>query len=202
MIGSVNRGHKGRMSSAAAAADAEGDLTESEPRHFSEVVKDHLDFVWRVLRRSGFSREDADDATQQVFMIVANHSERVLPNRERAFLYATARRVAANTRRSMRRRREAMHDAWDDVLHPGSGPETQVELARARELLDRLLTRMPDELGRVLALAEVEQMTVPDIAELEEIPVGTAASRLRRARAHFRELLSAVQHENPFAGES
>jgi RNA polymerase sigma-70 factor (ECF subfamily) len=186
------------MSSAAAEADAESGLTEPVPRDFSELVGNHLDFVWRVLRRLGFSAEDADDAAQQVFMIAQSKYEQLPRDRERAFLYATARRVAANARRSVRRRREASGDGWDDILHPGPGPETHVELARASELLDELLTHMAEDLARVLVHAEIEQMTVPEIAELEEIALGTASSRLRRARAAFRELLHGVQHRNPF----
>lgn len=189
------------MSSAAAEADAQSGLVERVSRDFSEIVREHLDFVWRVLRRFGFSAEDADDATQQVFMIFADKSQQISPDRERAFLYATARRVAANMRRGMRRRREATRDDWDDLLHPGSDPETRAELARATELLDELLAQMPDELARVLALAEIEQLSVPDIAELEELPVGTAASRLRRARALFGELLKSVGDRNPFGAE-
>jgi len=155
--------------------------------------------VWRVLRRFGFGAEDAEDLAQQVFMIAANKHDLLVPGKERAFLYETARRVAANARRSVQRRREASHEDWEAVLHPGPDPETGAELARASELLDELLAHMTDDLARVLALAEVEQMTVPDIAELEGIPVGTAASRLRRARAAFRELLDEVRHKNPFS---
>jgi RNA polymerase sigma-70 factor (ECF subfamily) len=72
---------------------------------------------------------------------------------------------------------------------------------RAWALLDELLAELPEELARVLALAEIEQVEVPEIAALEKIPVGTAASRLRRARALFRELLAGVQHRNPFGSE-
>jgi len=186
------------MSSAAAGADRVGGLAENEPREFSDIVEDHLDFVWRVLRRFGLAAEDAEDAAQQVFMIASKKHDQLLAQTERAFLYATARRVAANARRRIQRRQEAWHDDWEDVLHPGLDPEAGTELARATELLDELLSHMPEALARVLALAEVEQMTVPDIAELEQIPVGTAASRLRRAREAFRRLLEDVRHKNPF----
>ena len=54
---------------------------------------------------------------------------------------------------------------------------------------------------RVLVLAELEEQTVPAIAELEGIPVGTAASRLRRARAMFGELLERDSARNPFGGD-
>jgi RNA polymerase sigma-70 factor (ECF subfamily) len=44
---------------------------------------------------------------------------------------------------------------------------------------------MPDNLKEAFILFELEDLTVPQIAELLAIPTGTVASRLRRARAFF-----------------
>ena len=166
--------------------------------YFDELVHRHLDFVWRALRRLGLSASDADDASQQVFMIAARQLAEIPPGKERAFLYGTARRIAANARRARLRRREAPSELADELEAFGSQPDERVELERAAALLDDLLEHLPDELRRVLVLAEVEEATVPAIAELEAIPVGTAASRLRRARAAFETLLARVSRRNPF----
>jgi RNA polymerase sigma-70 factor (ECF subfamily) len=168
------------------------------PADFDELVHRHLDFVWRALRRLGLSASDADDAAQQVFMIAARQLPEVPPGKERAFLYGTARRIAANARRDRRRRREAPGELADELAAFGALPDERVELERAAALLDDLLEHLPDELRRVLVLAEVEEATVPAIAELEAIPLGTAASRLRRARAAFEKLLARVARRNPF----
>jgi RNA polymerase sigma-70 factor (ECF subfamily) len=48
---------------------------------------------------------------------------------------------------------------------------------------------MPLELRTVLVLFELEQLTKNEVAELLELPVGTAVSRLRRAREEFRSQL-------------
>jgi RNA polymerase sigma-70 factor (ECF subfamily) len=162
------------------------------------LVHRHLDFVWRALRRLGLSPSDADDASQQVFMIAARQLAQVPAGKERAFLYGTARRIAANARRKQRRRREAPGKLADELEAFGALPDERVELERAAALLDDLLGQLPEELRRVLVLAEVEEASVPAIAELEAIPVGTAASRLRRARAAFEKLLERVARRNPF----
>jgi RNA polymerase sigma-70 factor (ECF subfamily) len=44
---------------------------------------------------------------------------------------------------------------------------------------------MPDDLQAVFVLCEIEELAAPEAAELLAIPVGTVASRLRRAREHF-----------------
>jgi RNA polymerase sigma-70 factor (ECF subfamily) len=176
---------------------ASGAPPGSEPRARA-LFDHHFDFIWRLLRRQGLAAPDADDAAQQVFMIAAQKLDTVAEGSERSFLYGTALRVAANVRRGASRRREVAEEMLD--THEGGviPPDERAELARAWALLDELFAELPEELARVLALAEIEQVAVPEIAALEGIPVGTAASRLRRARALFRDLLSSVQHRNPF----
>jgi RNA polymerase sigma-70 factor (ECF subfamily) len=161
----------------------------------------HFDFIWRLLRRQGLAGPDADDAAQQVFMIAAQKLDAVAERSERSFLYGTALRVAANARRGASRKREVTEETFE--AHPSGAvaPDERAELAKAWALLDELLDALPEELARVLALAEIEQVEVAEIAALEGIPVGTAASRLRRARELFRVELAAVRHRNPFARE-
>ena len=132
-------------------------------------------------------------------MIATQKLDAIVEGSERTFLYGTALRVASNARRGTSRRREVVDDALDARATGTTLPDEQAELRRAWALLDELLAELPEELARLLALAEIEQVTVPEIAELEQIPVGTAASRLRRARALFRELLVKAEHRNPFS---
>lgn len=160
----------------------------------------HFDFIWRLLRRLGLRPADADDAAQHVFMIAMHKVDTIAEGHERSFLYGTALRVAANVRRAARRKRDAGPDPLELRAGNELGPEQRRVLGEAWELLDELLDRLPDDLRRVLVLAEIEQLQVPEIAELERIRVGTAASRLRRARAAFRAQLERAQHRNPFAG--
>lgn len=166
--------------------------------HFSALVRAESTWVWRLLRRIGLSSEDADDATQQVFLVAARRTEEVQGSRARPFLYGTAVRVAANARRTLARRRDAPSEAIFQASTPEPSPDEQVEQRRARVLLDELLGKLPAELRRVLVLAEIEQLTAREIAELEAIPAGTVASRLRRARSLFHGLLEQEQHRNPF----
>jgi RNA polymerase sigma-70 factor, ECF subfamily len=178
------------------------DLPESAPaddtaRNFTALVRAEFEWVWRLLRRIGLSSADADDATQQVFLVAARRSGEVLV-RPRAFLYGTAVRVAANARRSLRRRRDVASDAISTAAALDAPLDDIVEQRRARELLDELLGRLPPELRRVLVLAEIEQLTAQQIGELEALPAGTVASRLRRARVAFHRLLEQEQHRNPF----
>jgi RNA polymerase sigma-70 factor (ECF subfamily) len=179
-----------------------GSDTEQEPDQLVDrLVAEHCAFIWRLLRRLGLSSADADDATQQVFMIAARKIHRVAPDQARPFLYGAALRVASNARRGLKRRREVLGEPVDAPAPEGEGPEAMTELSRACALLDELLGGLPQQLRRVFVLAEIEQLEVAEIASLECIPIGTAASRLRRARSRFRDLLAAAEHRNPFRSQ-
>jgi len=166
------------------------------------LVAQHYGFIWRVLRGLGLSRADAEDATQQVFMIAARKLDAIAPDRARSFVYGAALRVANNARRGLRRRREVPDDEVLNEPEPEArSPEKMAELVRARQLLARVLDQLSEKHRRVLVLAELEQLEVPEIAALESIPVGTAASRLRVAREKFRATLLAMRDQNPFVDE-
>ena len=75
----------------------------------------------------------------------------------------------------------------------GPSPEEQVAARQERQLLDEVLGRMPIDLRTVLVLFELEGLEVRQIAEIGQIPVGTASSRLRRAREEFSAIAKRVR---------
>lgn len=147
------------------------------------LVNRHVGFVERVLRNLGVPEADIDDAVQRTFIVVANRLDDIVPAAEKSFLFRSAKHVASHVRRSLARRRQ---DPLDEYMpSTDESPEQVVSQKKAREMLDQLLTQLPEDLRVVLTLFEFEDLTVPEIASMLEIPVGTAASRLRRAREHF-----------------
>jgi RNA polymerase sigma-70 factor, ECF subfamily len=170
---------------------------EREAR-LGQLVGEHFEFVWRLLRRLGLSADESDDSAQQVFMTATRKLDQIVPGSERTFLYGIALRVSANARRTKRRRRERPDERLEAAPDESARPDERAELSRAWQLLDELLDQLPALLRRALVLAEIEQLEVAQIAALESIPVGTAASRLRRARAAFRDLLREADARNPF----
>jgi len=151
------------------------------------LLADHHAFVWRSLRRLGVPDCDVDDASQQVFLVAHRRLAEIAPESERSFLFQTALRVAADWRRAHKRRGEQTGMDLLDVPDVTANPEEQMDQRRARALLDQALGSMPMDLRAVFVLFELEEMTMSEIATLSEIPPGTVASRLRRARQVFQE---------------
>jgi RNA polymerase sigma-70 factor (ECF subfamily) len=140
--------------------------------------------VWRLLRRLGVPDSDVDDATQQVFLIVAQRGREIQQNKLRSFTYGVALRVARETVRNAKRRPLELDESRFSVSG-ADGIEDSVDRGKARALLDRLLEEMPYELRLVFVLYEIEELSTVEIADSLELARGTVASRLRRAREDF-----------------
>jgi RNA polymerase sigma-70 factor (ECF subfamily) len=153
----------------------------------AEMLVPHMSFVWRVLRGLGVRESEVEDATQRVFLIVARKLQKVRPGAERAYLFSTAVRMASLLRRNERRRSMVGEIELADRQDPGLGPDEAVERREALALLERILERMPEEIRLVFLLCDVEEITAREVSELLQIPPGTVASRLRRAREELRE---------------
>jgi RNA polymerase sigma-70 factor (ECF subfamily) len=112
-------------------------------------------------------------------------------------LFGTALRVAS------RRRRVASRERADDTLDPSDpvpAPDDLTDQKRLRELLDRILDRMGEDVRVVFVLIEVERLTAPEVSELLGVPEGTVASRLRRAREFFSAELKRIEARATFRG--
>ena len=188
------------MAAEAAALDEAESSPPPSPERLAGLVRAHYAFVWRLLRRLGLGEGDADDAAQQVFLAASGRLGSVEPERERSFLYGVALNVGARARRSLGRRREEPLEAASERVAPEPNAEQLLERRQARALLDQLLDEMPEDLRVVFVLFELEELSTPQIAELCQLPVGTAASRLRRAREDFEERVARVEARRRFSG--
>jgi RNA polymerase sigma-70 factor (ECF subfamily) len=150
------------------------------------MASENYSFIWRSLRRLGVAEQAVDDAAQQVFVLGAVKVAQIARGSERAFLFQTAVRVAMAVRRNHAQRRESMlGDDLEDLVDSGPLPDAAAETRQRRAHLDELLDTLPMDLRTVFVLFEIECLPSPEIASILGIPVGTVASRLRRARAIF-----------------
>ncbi|HEY2407059.1 MAG TPA: sigma-70 family RNA polymerase sigma factor [Polyangiaceae bacterium] len=162
---------------------------------FGQIYEQYLGFVWSSMRGLGVPHSTLDDAVQEAFVVL----HRRLPDFEgrsslKTFLFGIVVRVARNQRRSVRR---AGHldglDAAERVADEKPSPHEAASTTQTLERACRLLDQLGDAKREVLLLAEWEQMTAPEIAEVTGLPVNTVYSRLRHAREEFEELLAAEQ---------
>ena len=159
------------------------------------LVIEHFDFIWRLLCRLGVPELDVDDATQQVFIITTQRLADVPLGGERTFLYGVALRTAATLRRNLRRRARWVEPGPADCASSEPTPHEELERRQALQFLDEVLRRLDDDLREVFVLCEIEELSAPQVAAIVQVPVGTVASRLRRARQEFGQQVRRLQAE-------
>jgi RNA polymerase sigma-70 factor (ECF subfamily) len=167
-------------------------LSEREAR-LRALVDRYIDFVARVLRNAGVPEAQIDDEVQRTFIAASNRLDDMGPAVEKSFLLRIAHHVAAHARRTLARRHEVRVEEVPDIVESFATPERLTDQKRTRELLDHVLGQMDSDLRTVFFLYEFEEMNMSEIAVSLRIPRGTVASRLRRARADFRERVRGLE---------
>jgi RNA polymerase sigma-70 factor (ECF subfamily) len=157
------------------------------------MVKAHFSSVWRFLRRLGVPPADADDAAQEVILVAAKKLGSITPGSERSFLLGTAFHVARRMNTSRVRRGETVDAGMIDLEDTAQGPESLAVESQERAMLDKLLMQMPVDLRAVFVLFELEELSTVEIARELDIPAGTVASRLRRARDDWKARIARLE---------
>jgi RNA polymerase sigma-70 factor (ECF subfamily) len=162
---------------------------------FDAVYEAQVDFVWRTVRRMGVREADTDDVVQEVFVIVHRRLAEFAGRAQvKTWVFKILVHVVRHYWRTRQRKpgdRAAEDPAAIQTLvadHEHS-PAAMYERVEALRVLDRLLSQLDEEKREAFVLAEIEQMTAAEIAEIIEANVNTVGSRLRAARQEFEKAL-------------
>lgn len=171
---------------------------------FDVLYDEHFDLVWRTARRLGVPEASADDVVQDVFLVLhrrlAEYDGRTPVKR---WILGMTVRVVADHRRRYRRKDAPCvpqpADSDGNVLLASNRPPPSAEIEQQEQvrLLEQLLGELSEEKREVLVLSELEEMTVPEIAELLGANVNTIYTRLRVARQEFEKLYARHQRRTP-----
>ena len=189
--GNQARGMESRVGKILDSAGAPGDGSVLD---FDTVYETCVDFAWQTVRRMGVCAADADDVVQEAFIIV---HRRLAHFEGRAQIKTWVFKILMNLVRHYWRthQRKPGDQAADkpavlETLVAGHDPATTLEKLEALRILDRLLAQLDDDKREVFVLAEFEQMTAVEIAEIVDVSPNTVSSRLRAARHEFERLLA------------
>jgi RNA polymerase sigma-70 factor (ECF subfamily) len=156
--------------------------------------RDHYARLWRLVAHMGAARKNIDDIVQDSFITASRRHDDIREGCEWSFLVGAALRIGANYRvRASARREVSEPEPLELELSPLPDAEQLLIAKRLRQELDQALAALPDAQRAVFVLYELEGFSAPEIAELLELPLGTVASRLGRARAKFSESAARLQ---------
>lgn len=168
-------------------------------RAFNDLVERYQDQVYRFLVRTLGSTSDAQDVTQNTFLLAWRKLSQF---RGDAKLSTWLTQIAVNQAASYRRKKKPR--AFGEI---STGRETErqtVTIADEHEpppsaraegqerdaLVQSALDRLSDEYREVLILKEFQDHDYQEIADIVGCPIGTVRSRLHRARLELAQLLT------------
>jgi RNA polymerase sigma-70 factor (ECF subfamily) len=169
---------------------------DSIAERFSQLYEDHFAFVWRSARYLGEPEASLDDAVQDVFLVAYRRFQdfeaRSTP---RTWLFAITMRVVSDHRRS-RRRKVRLLDLVKRVLPSAIATpyEQVVHAAEGRVLLDALQA-LSEEQRTTYIMADLADMSAPEIATSLDVNLNTVYSRLRAARRELSRLMERTREE-------
>jgi RNA polymerase sigma factor (sigma-70 family) len=137
----------------------------------------------------------AEDVAQQTFERVWRRSSTYDPRRGnvRTWLTTIARNLAVDV---LRVRKPEPFDPTDMVRLLGPAPDEPEYLSarnESRAQLQAALRQLPTDQARALVMAGVYRMTAQEVADAEQIPLGTAKTRIRAAMIKLRQQLASSE---------
>jgi RNA polymerase sigma-70 factor (ECF subfamily) len=167
---------------------------------FNTLVVRHQDAVFSLAYRFMGSRQAAEDATQEAFLRAFRNIRSFKGQRFRSWLLSIVANACRDELRKRRRRPQRSLDVarydWDrpelDPADEGPTPEDAVLNADLRQALERALLQLPEEWRLVVVLSDVHGLAYDEVAQVAGIPLGTVKSRIARARARLRDILTAT----------
>lgn len=156
---------------------------------FEELFEKEAGYVWSTLRHMGVQPSDLEDLTHDVLLAVFRRLGDFDATREvRPWLFGIALRVVSHYRRRAHRRLEvpvAIVDEVEGSVDSSIAPDERAALRQAEGIAERALEAIPLDRRGVFLMHEIDGCGMPEIARVMEIPLNTAYSRLRLARADF-----------------
>ena len=161
---------------------------EAAEAAFAALVERHGVMVLGVCRRVLGNRDEAEDAFQATFLVLAKKASAIARREQLAsWLHGVARRAALDAR--ARTARQKAREKRLGAMRPVEPPD-QTMTSELRAVLDEELAHLPERHRAAILLCELEGLSRRDAAIRLGISEGTLSSRLARAKSRLKDRLT------------
>ena len=166
----------------------------SKEERFEKLIAPHMNRLYQSAYRLTGSREAAEDLVQEMLVrLYPKISELQGVDRPGAWLKKVLYRQFVDGLRKRSRRPEQYIDdnpgAVDGLESQGDSPEKRAEAAEIRQHLEAALSRLDASSRLIVVMHFVEGYTLPEMAEIHNLPLETIKTRLRRAKNRLKKFL-------------
>ena len=170
---------------------------KDQETRFTELVKPHVDVMFRMAYRWTQQTQEAEDLVQDVLTRLVNRVNELerVDNLKPWLIKILYRRFVDLYRRELNNPIDSEHkwtgneEVFEQALHNTSDESVDHERSDLQRLLLQALETLEDEQRDVVLLHDVEGYSAIEVADIMDISVGTVKSRLHRSRAKLKNYL-------------
>jgi RNA polymerase sigma-70 factor (ECF subfamily) len=173
-------------------------VLKGDQNAFGEIVEIYKDKVYQICFRMLGNRHEAEDIAQEAFLrayvnISSFNQERKFPT----WLY----RIATNLCIDRIRKKKPDYyldaeifgtdglDMYSQIAASGKTPESEVEGMELHETVQKEISALPEKYRSVIILKYLEDLSLNEISEILNMPLGTVKTRIHRGREALRKQL-------------
>ncbi|MFB1082465.1 RNA polymerase sigma factor SigW [Jeotgalibacillus sp. JSM ZJ347] len=168
---------------------------------FGEIVELFKDRVYHVCFRMLGNRHEAEDIAQEAFIrAYTNIHTFDIDRKFSTWLFRIATNLCID--RIRKKKPDYYLDAevsgtdgltmYSKVETDGPLPEEEVESMELQESIQKEISRLPDKYRSVIVLKYIEELSLKEISEILELPIGTVKTRIHRGREALRKQLRSI----------
>lgn len=175
------------------------EVIKGDQNAFGEIVEIYKDKVFQLCFRMLGNRHEVEDMAQEAFVraYVNIHSFNT-QMKFSTWLY----RIATNLCIDRIRKKKPDYyldaeiagtdglDMYSQVAADTQKPEDEVESLELQETIQREILKLPEKYRSVIVLKYIEELSLKEISEILDMPIGTIKTRIHRGREALRKQLS------------
>ncbi|MBD8069806.1 RNA polymerase sigma factor SigW [Bacillus sp. PS06] len=170
-------------------------VRKGDQNAFAEIVELYKDKVYQISYRMVGNRHEAEDIAQEAFLrAYININSYDINKKFSTWLYRIATNLSID--RLRKKKPDFYLDAevagaegltmYSQVAAEGMLPEDKVESLELQETIQEAILKLPAKYRSVIVLKYIEELSLKEISEILDLPVGTVKTRIHRGREALR----------------
>ncbi|KUP04478.1 RNA polymerase sigma factor SigW [Bacillus coahuilensis m2-6] len=176
-------------------------VLKGDQNAFGEIVELYKDKVFQICYRMVGNRHEAEDLAQEAFVRAYVNIHTFQQTRKfSTWLFRIATNLCID--RIRKKKPDYYLDAevagtegltlYSQVAAEGKLPEEEVETLEMEEQLQREISKLPDKYRSVIILKYIEELSLQEISDILDLPLGTVKTRVHRGREALRKQLKTI----------
>jgi RNA polymerase sigma-70 factor (ECF subfamily) len=167
--------------------------TQRNPKAFKILVLRYQRMVFFLLKNFPFPEQVREDLAQETFLRAYRNIDRFDSEKGATFstwLITIARNLALNEMAKAGLRKEQSGGLRDEEYgRIEKGPQEILEQRSLKSRVQKAISRLPEKFHTAVVLSYFDELSLEEIAQIENCPLGTVKSRVFRGKQILRQML-------------